>query len=725
MRINGSDAIDSDTPHEGTVDAPAAPGVPGADARSEPRPSGSLSSEILLTRATLVFTLVASALFLFDLGNALAPSLSPRQLVEATSFISIVGFLIYGNVAYQITRIASLQRIQSHRPDGRDALESVYLADAPPIAFLVPCYKEETRIVRQTLLSAALQEPPLRRVVLLIDDPSRFDDPGALAALVAVRQLATELHDLLAMAATRFIAARDSFVTREANGSLQPAGELGTLAGLYVEAACWLERQAQQVPLTDHTDRFFVEAILRAPARAHRERAAELRMAAGRADPFFSTLRLRREHERLASLFRVELTSFERKRYANLSPAPNKAMNLNAYISLLGRSYREVVRGEEIDLEPVVPEQATLHIPDVKYLITLDADSLLLPDYALRLLHLLESPGGERVAVAQTPYSAVPNAAGMIERIAGATTDIQYLIHQGFTLHRATFWVGANAILRRAALEDIATVEDEKGRAVKRYIQDRTVIEDTESTVDLVNKGWRLFNYPERLAYSATPSDFGALVVQRARWANGGLIILPKLLRYLAMGPDKLRKFGEGFFRVHYLTSITGVNVGLLLILAYPFGDTYQNVWLPLTAAPYYALYARDLWRAGYRNWADVLRVYALNLLLLPVNLGGVLRSMHQAVRGHRIPFRRTPKIAGRTRIPARYVVCEFAIMTFCLVAGIIDVFEHRWAHAFFGALNGVLYLYAIHKFIGFAESWDDLRSGVEQQMGVMPSTSL
>jgi cellulose synthase/poly-beta-1,6-N-acetylglucosamine synthase-like glycosyltransferase len=55
---------------------------------------------------------------------------------------------------------------------------------------------------------------------------------------------------------------------------------------------------------------------------------------------------------------------------------------------------------------------------------------------------------------------------------------------------------------------------------VRRYIQDRTVIEDTESSVDLVAKGWELTNYPERLSYSATPPDFGALVIQRRRWAN-------------------------------------------------------------------------------------------------------------------------------------------------------------------------------------------------------------
>ena len=39
-------------------------------------------------------------------------------------------------------------------------------------------------------------------------------------------------------------------------------------------------------------------------------------------------------------------------------------------------------------------------------MLTLDADSVLLRDYCLRLVYYLEEPGNERVAVVQTPYSA-------------------------------------------------------------------------------------------------------------------------------------------------------------------------------------------------------------------------------------------------------------------------------------------------------------------------------
>ena len=690
--------------------AAAAPSAPAT--RSPMTSKRRISFEIRLTACTLAFTLIATALFLSDMVlSASTPSF--HHLLELGSFTLIVAFLIYGNVGYQLTRIGHLQRREQHRPASRAELERCHDRAAFPLVFLVPSYKEETRIVRQTLLSAALQEYPNRRVVLLIDDPFRFDDPDALAALVAVRNLAVSLHSQMEAAASSFRAARDAFMHRAAHAPLVPADEAAVVGGLYLQAAHWFDGEAALWECADHTDRFFVEAVLRAPARAHRERAEVwLQRAAG--NEKVERAALEHEHARLAALFDVALTSFERKRFVNLSHEPNKAMNLNTYIGLLGKRYVEREHADGVHLEEATEMQATLEVPSATYLITLDADSLLLPDYALRLIGVLEAPGNERIAVAQTPYSAVPGPAGALERTAGATTDIQYLVHQGFTQHHATFWVGANALLRHDALNDIAVVADEHGKPVRRYIQDRTVIEDTESTVDLIDKGWRLYNYPERLAYSATPADFGALVVQRGRWANGGLIILPKLLRYLLSGPGRLQKLREGFFRVHYLTSIAGVNLGLLAVLGYPFPETLQSPWLPLTALPYYALYARDLRHSGYCHGGDLLRVYALNLLLLPVNVGGVLRSLHQAVKGHRIPFLRTPKIAGRTRVPARYVAALFAVVAVCVLAGLEDLLDGNAVHSLFAFANGALFVYGIATFIGFGAAWADLHHGID-----------
>jgi hypothetical protein len=268
--------------------------------------------------------------------------------------------------------------------------------------------------------------------------------------------------------------------------------------------------------------------------------------------------------------------------------------------------------------------------------------------------------------------------------------------------------VGANALLRRAALEELREMESERGFRVPRFIHDRTVIEDTESSVDLVARGWSLYNYPERMAYSATPADFGALLIQRRRWANGGLLILPKLLRHLASGPWSPRRFGEGFMRLHYLVSIAGVNLGLLVLLSYPFEISLREVWLPVAAAPYFFLYGRDLSQVGYR-FSDMVRAYALNLVLLPVNLGGVFKSIQQAWTGRQTPFARTPKVENRTAVPRIYVAALHALLLVVAVSLTVNLLRDRWLHAALLLVNGGLLTYGLVRFVGIRDSLTDL----------------
>ena len=56
---------------------------------------------------------------------------------------------------------------------------------APALAILVPAYKEDPDVVRKTLLSAALEEYPNRRVVLLIDDPPEPGESESAAGYAA------------------------------------------------------------------------------------------------------------------------------------------------------------------------------------------------------------------------------------------------------------------------------------------------------------------------------------------------------------------------------------------------------------------------------------------------------------------------------------------------------------------------------------------------------------
>jgi cellulose synthase/poly-beta-1,6-N-acetylglucosamine synthase-like glycosyltransferase len=662
--------------------------------------------EIQLTLLGVGVTAVAAALFTAEISvivrNAL-DSGATRHLLGQGLFAATVVSLVFGNLAYQLARLGYLVRLREYRAAPRNDLERIYDSPAPRLAILVPSYKEEERVIEQSLWSAALQRYPDRRVVLLIDDPPAAPSEEERRALVAARQLPSSIMGALSRAGAGLAMASERFLERKLEGRIDLSEEYRTLSDLHAEVAAWFETRARDYTIHDHVDREFVALTFERPAREHRLRAQALRQAAndGRTG---DQEHVAHEYRILDSLFRARLTSFERKRFENLSHEPNKAMNLNSYIDLLGRRFREVERAGSWVLEEASPGEEELDVEWADYLITLDADSILAHDYALRLVHVMEQPGNERLAVAQTPYSAFADPSRPIERIAGATTDMQYVVHQGFTRAGATFWVGANALLRTRALQDIATTRVENGHTVRLYISDRTVIEDTESSVDLVVRGWRLYNYPRRLSISATPADFGSLVVQRRRWANGGLIILPKLIRFLLESPKRLRRIPEAFMRIHYLTSIALVNTAVPILLIYPFEDNLWNLWLPLTALPHFLLYGRDLVLTGYRR-TDLLRVYALNLMLIPVNLGGVLKSLQQAVTRRRIPFKRTPKISGVTTAPAVYILAEIAIPLGCLIYAAIDLHRERWMHGAFTLVNAGFFLYALAVFVRPAES--------------------
>jgi cellulose synthase (UDP-forming) len=237
------------------------------------------------------------------------------------------------------------------------------------------------------------------------------------------------------------------------------------LASLYRRAAEWLEDQISRGDECAAGGRLLIDMVLQPLAHSHRLRADEIE-----AFTISDWPRIELEYRRLSTLFAVNFMSFERKRYENLSHESNKAMNLNSYLALLGGQFVEVERDGKLFLEPAHDRPATLVAPSAEFVVTLDADSLLLPDYAIRLVHKMRRPGNERVAVAQTPYSSIPAAPGSLEHIAGATTDIQYLIHQGFISFGATFWVGANALLRVDAPNDIKSHDHERGYPIVRYI---------------------------------------------------------------------------------------------------------------------------------------------------------------------------------------------------------------------------------------------------------------
>jgi cellulose synthase/poly-beta-1,6-N-acetylglucosamine synthase-like glycosyltransferase len=641
---------------------------------------------------------------------------------QAFLYLALVSVLVYGSLVYLFARWGYLKRLAGHRAASDVELAAFRLQAVPSVTILVPSYKEDAGVVRKTLLSAALQDYPRRSVVLLIDDPPRPATREDAKALDSVRQIPADVERLLAPMRARTACALAEFEAMWPGSADRLAVEARRLTEVVREVGDWFAEQARRHEAWDHCDRCFVELTFLSQSRSLSWQAADLtsRAEAGRLDADS----MHEAYRRLAQRFDVTLCSFERKRYANLSHEPNKAMNLNSYIGLMGGRFEERWDHDRLLLTAARSGKPALVVPASDYVLVLDADSIIHPDYTVRLAHRLGQPDCERVAVIQTPYSAFADAPGALERIAGATTDIQYQIHQGFTHYRATFWVGANAMVRTSALRDIAHTRQERDFTVPVFIDDRTVIEDTESTIDLRCRGWQLHNYPDRLAFSATPPDFGSLLIQRRRWANGGLLIVPKLWRG-ARKEGGRGTLGETLFRLHYLTSLAASNMALLMLLACGFDDRLASAWLPITAVPYYLLYASDLRRAGYRR-RDVLRVYALNLLLIPVSLGGAFGSLKQACTGRRSAFARTPKVIGRTAAPAGYVVAEILLCLSWFIAAVIDVNHGRRLNGAFGVGNATIMLYGLLTFIGIRAACEDvapLGRALQEQWVVVRTT--
>lgn len=690
----------------------------GADSHADPMPvvprvSGDWA--MAFGRAAVVVTVAAWAALVVTVLNGQVEGVSGHAgLLETVGFLVAVSLLAASAVAYLVGRLGFYYRARQHRRVPRALLDEFFAARRPSLTALVPSYQEEPGVILMTLLSTALQEYPELRVVLLVDDPPdpRYAEPRRL--LDSALALPAEVERLLSEPRRRFDRALERFES-SADWEAEPeADEVLALAAEYEHAATWIGSLGDRYQVSDHNERFFTTHVLGQLASDLAVTGQALRAAAADDPGKLTTERLAQLYRRLAWTFRAEISSFQRKRYASLSAEPNKAMNLNSYIGLMGDGYREVETPTGRTLVPAGEAEPELVVPESDYVMTVDADSVLLPEYCLRLVHLLEREENSRIAVAQSPYSAFPGAATRLERIAGATTDLQHIIHQGMTYHSASFWVGANAVLRKQALDDIVETEYKGGFEIRRYISDRTVIEDTESTIDLAANGWVLHNYPERLAYSATPPDFGSLCIQRHRWANGGLLIVPKLIRAVRRrrARDERTTIGELLLRFNYMASIAWSSLFVLCLMVIPFDGHLLSPLTFAVAVPYFLAMAVDLRYCGYKA-TDAARIYGFNLLLLPVNLAGSLSSVVQALTGAKGRFIRTPKVRNRT-IPAFvYVVLPYLLVAFSVYTFVVARSHHLWSNAAFAALNALAAAYAIVAFIGIRDSLVDIWTNV------------
>ena len=224
--------------------------------------------ERVLARTLAIASVVAFSVGLLEVTFAALERGSSATLLQIVLFVPIVVALFYGNAVYQATRLGRLRRRAQDVP-----LNPQHATPSPAVTILVPSYREEHRVVQQTLLSAALADYPAKEIVLLLDDPPAASKGQELPALKATRQTIAGLSDRFGAMARRIVEARNLTETHE----IGPAA--GRLASLYAEGAALIESLATQSAggspsALCHADRVFMSELALPIVRRLRDRDA-------------------------------------------------------------------------------------------------------------------------------------------------------------------------------------------------------------------------------------------------------------------------------------------------------------------------------------------------------------------------------------------------------------------------------------------------------------------
>jgi hypothetical protein len=160
--------------------------------------------------------------------------------------------------------------------------------------------------------------------------------------------------------------------------------------------------------------------------------------------------------------------------------------------------------------------------------------------------------------------------------------------------------------------------------------------------------------------------------------------------------------------RIPGLTSAATNGAFFSAFMIIPFDNALVPSWMIVAMLPSMLLTSVGLVRAGYLA-TDIIKVQALSVLLVPVNLSGTLRSLQQALTGRQVPFARTPKISGRTPTPKRYVFAIYFFMTSALCATAVYTELGRYSQAALVATNDCILFFCLICFLGFRNSLEDL----------------
>jgi cellulose synthase (UDP-forming) len=147
-----------------------------------------------------------------------------------------------------------------------------------------------------------------------------------------------------------------------------------------------------------------------------------------------------------------------------------------------------------------------------KYIVVFDADFVPKPHFLQETLPFFNE---EEVAFVQTPQ-VLGNRTNMFSIGSSDSQKVFYgLIGAGKNRFNSMFWVGTNAVFRRAALEDVGGVYTHTS-------------EDILTAYRLHQREWKSVYIPDALAIGEGPDNLVAYMKQQLRWAGGGMYMFLK-----------------------------------------------------------------------------------------------------------------------------------------------------------------------------------------------------
>lgn len=210
-----------------------------------------------------------------------------------------------------------------------------------------------------------------------------------------------------------------------------------------------------------------------------------------------------------------------------------------------------------------------------EFVVTLDADHLLCPEFLDRVLGHFQDP---TVALVQIPqcYYNIDSFQHVVSRqeLWHEAALFHHVLQPGSGVHNAAFYVGTGAVLRRSALDAVG------GFATG------TITEDIHTSMRLHAQGFRSVYVDEPLGFLLAADTPLAFALQRLRWAQGSMQVLRQ--------QSPLHLPGLSLFqRLSYLNALTVYLAAFPRLLFY----TAPSVHLLFGLTPF----SEQLTRGGFK----------------------------------------------------------------------------------------------------------------------------